>query len=406
MTAVRASSGTRCLAALAASALLAASAPPAAASDALGRVLAMPKASLLMEEAGRDVISRQPDRPMIPASTMKILTALAAIQRWGLDHRFHTDFYRTADGWLWVKGQGDPYLVSEELDLVVAALKRLGLRSVAGIGVDDSRFVPDVEIAGRSATDNPYDAPVTALAVNFNTINVVRTRDGVRSAEPQTPLTPLARQLAQSLGPGTHRVNLKERELALRYAGELLAAKLVAAGLPVGGGLSSGSVPGDAERILRHHNSRALGALLLSMLEYSNNFIANDLFLLLGDDGDGQPLSMAKAQRAAGARVEKAFGWRDYRIEDGAGLSPGNRLSARQLLDVVKAFSPHRELLPTQNGRVCAKTGTLTGVSAYAGFVKRDAGWAPFSLLINQSVPNALRLDVADELAGTPRGLR
>jgi D-alanyl-D-alanine carboxypeptidase/D-alanyl-D-alanine-endopeptidase (penicillin-binding protein 4) len=180
----------------------------------------------------------------------------------------------------------------------------------------------------------------------------------------------------------------------------------VAAGLPVGGGLSSGSVPGDAERILRHHNSRALGALLLSMLEYSNNFIANDLFLLLGDDGDGQPLSMAKAQRAAGARVEKAFGWRDYRIEDGAGLSPGNRLSARQLLDVVKAFSPHRELLPTQNGRVCAKTGTLTGVSAYAGFVKRDAGWAPFSLLINQSVPNALRLDVADELAGTPRGLR
>jgi len=40
----------------------------------------MPKASLLMEEAGRDVISRQPDRPMIPASTMKIVTALRAIQ--------------------------------------------------------------------------------------------------------------------------------------------------------------------------------------------------------------------------------------------------------------------------------------------------------------------------------------
>lgn len=402
MTAVRALARTGRLAALTASALLVAAAPAGAASAALGRVLAMPEASLLLEEGGREVIARQPDRPMVPASTMKIVTALAAIQRWGLGHRFHTDFYRTADGWLWVKGQGDPYLVSEELDHVVAALKQLGLRAVAGIGVDDSRFAPDLEIAGRSSTNNPYDAPVTALAVNFNTINVVRTRDGVRSAEAQTPLTPLARQLAQSLGPGTHRINLRDRALAVRYAGELLGAKLAGAGIAVGGGVSNGRVPADAERILRHHGSRDLGAVVQSMLEYSNNFIANDLFLLLGDDGDGRPLSTTKAQRAAGAWVEATFSWRDYRIEDGAGLSPGNRLSARQLLDAVKAFSPHRDLLPRQNGRVRAKTGTLTGVSTYAGFVQRNGGWAPFSLLINQSAPYALRLEVADALADVP----
>ena len=402
MTAVRALARTGRLAALTALALLVAAAPADAASAALGRVLAMPEASLLLEEGGREVIARQPDRPMIPASTMKIVTALAAIQRWGLEHRFHTDFYRTADGWLWVKGQGDPYLVSEELDQVVAALRQLGLRAVAGIGVDDSRFAPDLEIAGRSSTNNPYDAPVTALAVNFNTINVVRTRDGVRSAEAQTPLTPLARQLAQSLGPGTHRINLRDRALAVRYAGELLGAKLAGAGIAVDGGVSNGRVPADAERILRHHGSRDLGAVVQSMLEYSNNFIANDLFLLLGDDGDGRPLSTPKAQRAAGAWVEATFRWRDYRIEDGAGLSPGNRLSARQLLDAVKAFSPHRDLLPRQNGRVRAKTGTLTGVSSYAGFVQRNGGWAPFSLLINQSAPYALRLEVADALADVP----
>jgi D-alanyl-D-alanine carboxypeptidase/D-alanyl-D-alanine-endopeptidase (penicillin-binding protein 4) len=392
----------RAPAVLAALVLLAAAAPAGATSDALSRVLAMPKASLLLAEGGRDVVARQPDRPMIPASTMKIVTALAAIRRWGLEHRFHTDFYRTADGWLWAKGQGDPYLVSEELDRVVEALRRQGLRSVAGIGVDDSCFAPDLEIAGRSATDNPYDAPVTALAVNFNTINVARTRDGVRSAEAQTPLTPLARQLAQPLGPGTHRINLRDRELALRYAGELIGAKLAGAGIAVGGGVSIGRVPAGAERILRHTSSRDLGSVLRSMLEYSNNFIANDLFLLLGDDGDGQPLSTAKAQRAAGAWVGTTFGWRDYRIEDGAGLSPGNRLSARQLLEAVAAFAPHRDLLPRQNGRVMAKTGTLTGVSTYAGFVQRAGGWAPFSLLINQSVPYALRLEVADALADLP----
>jgi D-alanyl-D-alanine carboxypeptidase/D-alanyl-D-alanine-endopeptidase (penicillin-binding protein 4) len=394
------------LAALLAATLAAAWPATAAAPDALTRVLALPKASLLLEEGGREVIARAPDRPMIPASTMKLVTALAAIDRWGLEHRFHTDFYLTSDGWLWVQGQGDPYLVSEELDLAVAALRRQGLRSVTGIGTDDSLFDAGVEIAGRSSTNNPYDAPVTALAVNFNTVNVVRTRDAVRSAEPQTPLTPLGRELGQALAPGTHRINLRERSLALRYAGELLAAKLTAVGVAVGGALRSGPMPAGAERIYRHHNSRDLRVVIASMLEYSNNFIANDLFLLLGAGGGGEPLTTGRAQRAAEAWAREAFGWRDHRIEDGAGLSPGNRLTARQLLTAVKAFAPHRELLPSQNGRVRAKTGTLTGVSTYAGFVQRNGEWAPFSLLINQAVPHALRLEVADELADARRSAR
>ena len=398
--------GVRLLGAIASAALSLAAVPSAGAADALSRVLAMPRASVLLEEGGRQVVSRQPDRPMIPASTMKIVTALRAIQRWGLDHRFHTDFQLTDDNWLWVRGEGDPYLVSEELDLVVAALKQQGVRSLAGVGTDDSLFAPDVEVAGRSSTDNPYDAPVTALAINFNTVNVERSRDGLRSAEPQTPLTPLARRLGQQVAAGTHRINLQERELALRYAGELIAAKLSAAGIAVGSGLRTGRVPAGARQIHRHAGSRDLRAVIGSMLEYSNNFIANDLFLLLGDDGDGLPLDMAKAQRAADSWARTTFGWRDHRIEDGAGLSPGNRLSARQLLDAVKAFAPYRDLLPSQNGRVRAKTGTLSGVSTYAGFVQRNGGWEPFSLLINQPAPYALRFEVADELAAASGGPR
>jgi len=380
-------------------AMLATAVPAWAAQNAVSRVLALPKASLMLEEQGRAVIARNADRPMVPASTMKILTALAAIERWGLDHRFHTDFHLAADAWLWVKGGGDPYLVSEELDRVALALRSQGVRTVAGIGTDDSRFAPDVEIAGRSSTDNPYDAPVTALAVNFNTLHLVRGRDGIRSAEPQTPLTPLARELGKRLAPGDDRVNLKERDLALRYFGELLRAKLEGAGIAVGAGLRQGRVPDGAPLVYRHHNSRDLRAVLAAMLEYSSNFVANDLFLLLGDsDGDG-PVTMAQAQRAAAAWAERRFGWRGHRIEDGAGLSPGNRLSARQLLDAVKAFAPYRDLLPRQNGQVLAKTGTLSGVSTYAGFVRRNGAWEPFSLLINQPVPYGLRLDVADALA-------
>jgi len=143
--------------------------------------------------------------------------------------------------------------------------------------------------------------------------------------------------------------------------------------------------------VYRHWNSRDLRSVITAMFEYSNNFIATALFLKLADQGDGRALNMSKTRRAFARWVDQTFGWRDYRIEDGTGLSRGNRLSARQLLEAVNAFTHYRALLPKQNEQVQAKTGILRGVSCYAGFVKRNGRWEPFSLLINQSVPHNVR---------------
>jgi D-alanyl-D-alanine carboxypeptidase/D-alanyl-D-alanine-endopeptidase (penicillin-binding protein 4) len=386
--------------ALCASLLLLATAP--AAADPISQTLALSNASLVVVENGRTVIADNADRGMVPASTMKLVTALAAIERWGLNHRFSTEFRQGRDGRLWVVGQGDPYLVSEELDQAVRGLKRAGVSSAAGIGLDDTLFAAGDRIPGRSSTDNPYDAPVTALAVNFNTVNVRVSGGSVRSAEAQTQLTPTARRMAAGMGGGNQRVNLKTRDNALRHFGELLELKLQAAGIRVNGDVQIGRAPAGAKTLLTHRNSRPLSTVIENMLEYSTNFVANDLFLLLGEQGGRS--SMAQSQRVMEDWARRKFGWRDFAIEDGAGLSRGNRLSGRQMIDVLDALEPHRNLVSAQDGNsnVRAKTGTLRGVSCYAGWVRRGGGWVPFSLLINQPVAYGFRKQVATALANAP----
>jgi D-alanyl-D-alanine carboxypeptidase/D-alanyl-D-alanine-endopeptidase (penicillin-binding protein 4) len=160
-------------------------------------------------------------------------------------------------------------------------------------------------------------------------------------------------------------------------------------------------MPRDAKRIYRHANSRTLAEMVSPMLEYSNNFIANALFLRLADPkGTGQ-VNMTGAKRAMTDFSRKRFAWRDFTIDDGAGLSRANRLSARQLVELLDAFEPYRDLMPRQNGNpsVRAKTGTLRGVSTYAGYVRRGASWEPFALLINEPVDGAIRQRVASSLA-------
>lgn len=379
------------------------SGPLAAQGDPIASALALPNSSLLVQERGRVLLARRADQPMIPASTMKLVTALAAIDRWGLEHRFTTRFYRGADGRLWVRGGGDPYLVSEELSAIAVALQQAGLRSVTGIGLDDGLFPPVDGISGRSAGRNPYNAPVTALAANFNTVSLAVAGGAVASGEAQTPLTATARRIGQGLGQGNHRVHLQHRDNALRHFGELFGTKLQAAGVTLASDeVQIGRLPAGAQLIYTHRNSRTLGSILGDMLKYSTNFVANSLFLMFGEH-NGQS-SLAGAQRWTEDWARRRFGWQDFRIEDGAGLARGNRLSARQLVELLEAFAPYRGLLAEQAGDplVLAKTGTLTGVSTYAGYVRRGNDWVPFALLINQAVDAGLRRRVASALARSP----
>jgi len=335
---------------------------------------------------------------MIPASTLKLLTAFLALKTWGPGYRFITDFDLDEDNYLWIKGYGDPFLISEELDLIVVALKKKGLKSVNGIGIDDSYFSKDIKIDGQSRTDNPYDASLSALAANFNTLNIIKDKNGIRSAEVQTPLIPLMASLGQRLDNGKHRINLGEQKLSSRYFAELLAAKLRAADIPVAKELITGVFPNTINPFYRHQNSHDLADIISAMLQYSNNFIANQLFLLLGVEARGAPASIEKSRESVDKKIKRMFHWQDYMVLEGAGLSRNNRLSARQLIDILDHFIPYRDLLSHQNDLILAKSGTLKGISTYAGYLRKNQEWMPFSIMLNQPVEYNFRKRVAEYL--------
>jgi D-alanyl-D-alanine carboxypeptidase/D-alanyl-D-alanine-endopeptidase (penicillin-binding protein 4) len=363
--------------------------------SSLQRLYQLPKASLAV--AGNAKNQLRENKLRVPASTLKVLTALLALKTWGADHHFKTDFYLDETSVLTVKGYGDPYLTSEELDQMVAALKSKGLREIKGLKVDDSYFEDNIFIDGRSRTNNPYDAPLSALAINFNTLSIRRTKRGIFSGEAQTPLTPLMKRFAKRLPRGKHRVNLQEQRYAARYFAEVFWVKLQQQGIKVSGSMTAGKAFSQPSPFYQHRNSKTLSETVAAMLKYSNNFIANQLFLMLGAEAQGEPATIKKSRRSYSAKVKALFNW-DRTFYEGAGLSRKNFITANEMIQVLDQFSPYKHLMKSQNNRIFAKTGTLTGVSTYAGYLKKQNRWVPFALFINQRVSGNFRMKVAREL--------
>ena len=102
------------------------------AGDALTAFSRLNNAGLIILDAhGQTVLAQHAAMPLMPASTTKLATAWMALTHWGVEHRFRTHFYLDeATQILWVKGSGDPYLVSEELDVVAKNLKQKGLKQI------------------------------------------------------------------------------------------------------------------------------------------------------------------------------------------------------------------------------------------------------------------------------------
>jgi D-alanyl-D-alanine carboxypeptidase/D-alanyl-D-alanine-endopeptidase (penicillin-binding protein 4) len=325
---------------------------------------------LVMDAQGAELVAQNADQPFVPASVAKLVTAWLALEVLGGDYRFETRFYLDDKRVLYVRGGGDPFLISEELGpLATALVAAVGKAPITGVVLDASYYPSNIRIPGIEDTDEAYNAPNSALAVNFNTISAVRSGDKVRSGEKQTPITPLAiAQFRQRAHNGSGRISLsQDPAISLQYAGEVIAAFVERAGGSVKGQISTGTVPRGLEPVYVHRQSRSLSAILVELLRASNNYIANQVFLEIGGRRLGGPVSLEKSLQVANEKLAAQGLASAIHLEEGSGISRDNHFTARGLAKVLELFAPHTGMLHGHDGGM-NKTGTMEGVSTLAGY--------------------------------------
>jgi len=345
----------------------------------------------VQDPSGNTVLSHNENKLMVPASILKIATADAILSNLGENFHIQTDFYLTEDNYLGIKGFGDPTLVSESLSLIAKQLKKqLELQSntmLKGFWLDTSYFKSRLNIHGQSNSNNPYDSSVGALVANYNTIHIYKSKSGkISSAEPQTPLTPTAVLLAKKLSPGKHRVNIgKNNKLALRYFSELLQFFLKKEGIDIPVNIVNKAIPVNSKKLIVHH-SQPVSEIIRSLFSYSNNLIANQLLIILGGIKMGEPADLDKGKQILTEFLLNIIGINNFTMEEGSGLSRRNQFSANQIMSVLLHFKPYQYLLRVDNDHFQAKTGTLKGVSTYAGYmISPDGGSYPFVIMLNET---------------------
>ncbi len=349
---------------------------------ALNELIGSRDALLVTAPDGSIVFAKNCQEKLIPASTIKVLTALVALHYLKPGYQFHTEFYLDGHKNLKIKGYGDPCLTSESL-LEISETLGTRLRRFNDLIIDGSYFSPMILIPGITTSLNPYDATNGALSVNFNTVFFKKEKGRYISAEHQTPLLDIAikRIKASSLDNG--RIPLS-REDIIPYAGHLFLFFLEKEGIASTGKIMPGKVRKGTDRLICKYTSNfSLEQVIKKLFEYSNNFIANQILITSGAKAFGPPGTLNKGVRAASDYLRNVLHIENASIAEGSGLSRKNRISASDLHTIIKTFEPYHHLMQ-HKGREFYKTGTLSGVNTRVGYIENSKGGLyRFVLLIN-----------------------
>jgi len=357
-------------------------------------------AAMVASPSGAVLFSHNPDNERIPASTIKLLTALAAFHYLTTDFRFTTEFFTDNQANLKIKGQGDPLLISEVISDIAAdlAIKLQGSgRRLNHLFLDNTFFASPITVPGVSGSAEPYDAPIGALCVNFNTVNFRMENGAFVSAEPQTPLLPMVLPGIKATGLTKGRITLSHTQDEITYySGRLFQYFLTEAGFAFSGRVKIEPVLPDDRPVLVYRSRFTLDHIVDRMLEFSNNFMANQVFITMGARQYGAPGTLEKGVRAVQAYAKSKLGLDKVVIAEGSGISRANRITAGDMLTVLDAFASHHTLMK-RNRRLLYKTGHLRGIRTQVGFYEHpEKGLYPYVIFLN--TPNKSVHPVAREL--------
>ena len=390
------------------------------------------------------ILSHRATAQMYPASVMKLVTSVAALDLLGPAYTWQTQVLLdpagksgaitngVLHGDLMIKGGGDPKLVVERLWLLLTRIRSLGIQTIHGnLVLDNSAFaVPAATPASAAAFDGepnkPYNASPDALLINFKSIMMTLNPNmatGTASIHYDPPLFGVVMPASVPLSGsdcGDYRSALRadfsdparirflgsyprscgERVWPLAYADPAAFASLAIRGLweGMGGKLTGISRTGQASREakpLLTFSSLSLGEVIRDMNKFSNNVMAQHLFLSLSLN-DGKPASFAASRGVLAAWWQSRYGGLVDApaplVDNGSGLSRDERISALSLARMLQSayaapFMPELMASLPQTGvdgtlrrsKAMAgvahlKTGSLNNVVARAGYVDAANG--------------------------------
>lgn len=303
---------------------------------------------------------------MRPASTMKLVTAITALDRLGGSYQFRTQLYYTGKveehtlrGDLYCVGGFDPAFNTDDLRAFVESIQRMGVDTIRGRIVAD-KSMKDADLLGEGwcwDDDNPKLSPL-------------------------------------SIGRDIEFLNRFVQELSDK--GVVLDVRL-----------SDGNLPNDAYILCSRFHS--MDQVLQRMMKVSDNFYAEAMFYQLGSATGHRPARAKDAASVVKQLIQKVGnGKNPYRIADGSGLSLYNyvtpELEMRLLRYAYRNSNIYQHLLPSlpiagRDGtlktrmkgtfaeeNVKAKTGTVTGISALAGYCVAANGHLLCFSIINQGI--------------------
>ena len=322
---------------------------------------------LVYDLTADSAIYRCGDRQTLrPASTMKLVTAITALDKLGIDYQFRTSLYytgrvsnRTLTGNLYCVGGMDPQFEREDMKAFAESIRKLGVDTIRG------QIVADHSMKDES-----------------------RLGEGWCWDDDNPELSPLL-------------IERKDQFL------ECFLKELRSAGLQVDAPFAEGLLPNGA--VILCSRFHPMSQILTKMMKESDNLYAEAVYYQIAASGGVRRASADKArqwERKLIGRIGLNAG--EYKLADGSGLSLYNYVTPELMVRLLRfawqrqdIYAPLLGALPIAGidgtlekrmqksaaaGNVRAKTGTLTGISSLAGYCTAANGHQLCFCIINQGV--------------------